>query len=104
MDAVVGSLEHAIQEESDPTLPIAVGAHGPQPGVVLLLSALERHAEVEQWLTEQAPVLHQEGDQQSSDPAVAVEKRMDRFELHVGESRPHQWRKVAVGVPPLLQR
>ena len=103
-DAVVGSLAHALQEEPGPTLPVTFGAHGCQPRVVFRLRPPERHAEVQQRLVEQPPVLDEQRDQQPADAAVSVQERVDRLELHVRESGPHQGRQVAVGMPPALQR
>ena len=34
-------------------------------------------------------MLDKQRDQQPTDAAVAVEKRMNRFELNVGQARPH---------------
>ena len=102
--AIVGCDVHALQEERGPTFPVSGGAHGRQPRVVLGLRPPERHAEVEQWLFEQAPVLDEQRDQQPPNAAVAVQERVDGLELHVREPSAHQRRQVAVGMPPPLQR
>src|SRR5437870_4164581 len=45
------------------------------------------------------------GDQNSADAAIAVEKRMNRFELHVREAGPYQHRKAIIfGVQKFFER
>ena len=35
-------------------------------------------------------MLNEQGDQEPADAAAAIEERMDRLELHVGETNPNQ--------------
>lgn len=44
---------------------------------------LEVEAEIKQRLSQHAFVVQDQGDQQSADAPVAIEKRMDGLELHV---------------------
>ena len=65
--------------------------------------ALEEKAQVKQRLGEQLPVLQQERDEQATDAAVAVEKRVDSLELDVHEGGADERRQVVVAVDVLLK-
>ena len=81
-----------------------VAANLRQPGVVLLLLTLEGQADVEQGLLQQIPMLDEQRDQEPADAAVAIEERMDRLELRMGETNPNQGRQTAIVMQPPLQR
>lgn len=102
-DAVVGGLADALEVERGPALPIAAVAHRRQMRVVLLLTPLEREAEVQHGTLEEAPVLEKQCDEQTADAAVAIQKRMDRLELHVCQPSLDQRRQRIVRVEPLLE-
>ena len=65
--------------------------------------ALEEKAQVKQRLGEQLPVLQQERDEQATDAAVAVEKRVDSLELDVHEGGADERRQVVAAVDVLLK-
>ena len=65
--------------------------------------ALEEKAQVKQRLGEQLPVLQQERDEQATDAAVAVEKRVDSLELDMHEGGADERRQVVVAVDVLLK-
>src|SRR5690606_27196199 len=96
---------HALQEESEPGLPVAFPPDEVEQRVVLLAVLLEVEAEVEQRIAQHAVVAEQKRDQEPADAAVAVEERMDRLELHVGEAGPDEVRQaVAPIVEEALER
>jgi len=49
-------------------------------------------------------VLHQQRDQQSPDAAVAIEERVYRLELDMGQPGPHQGGQRIGAVDPALKR
>jgi len=53
----------------------------------------EKQAEIEHRFAQYLFGTEHKGDEQSADPAVAVKKRVNRFELCVDETSPHQKRK-----------
>src|SRR5205807_4929523 len=86
-----------------PRFPIALQADRVEQPVVLGAVALEEKAQVQQRLGEQLPVLQQERDEQATDAAVAVEKRVDGLELDVHERGADERRQVVVAVDVLLK-
>ena len=64
---------------------------------------LEEQAQVEQRSGEQAPVPKQQGDEQSTEPAVAVEIGMQRLELYMQEPHSDERREVALVVDGALE-
>jgi hypothetical protein len=60
-------LEHASQEEANPSLPSAVDAYGLQAVVVFGAVLLQVHAEVKQRLRQHLALAEQECDQQAAD-------------------------------------
>ena len=71
-------------------------------GVALALTSLVTLLLAPATIAFPAALSLQQHDQQPTDPAVAIEKRMDRLELRVGESGLHHHRQV-VGVQKPLQ-
>ena len=61
---------------------------------------LEEQAQVEQWLIEHAGVDQHQNDQQPAEAAVAIEKRVDGLELHVGQGGANQ---ALLGRVPAIQ-
>ena len=89
-------LAHALQEEPQPGFPITGAADVAQKLVVGAPIALEVQAEVQKRLPEQSGVAQHEGDQQSSQPPVAVKEGVDGFELDVRKPGPDQHGKFVV--------
>ena len=64
----------------------------------------KEEAQVEDGLGQGALCAEQERDEQTPDPAVAVEKRVDRLELSVAQrGLDEQWRAVRDVVEELLE-
>ena len=84
------------QEVDEPIFPRALRGDGEQKSVVIVARLLEIRAQIEQWRGQDAARGKPQRDQQPVDPAVAVEKRMYRFELRVYECRMHQHRQAVV--------
>ena len=76
-----------VREKREPTLPIAAGSHVIERFVVAAPVAFEIQAQVEKRLAQDVFGAENQGDEQSSDPTVAVEKWMDRLELNMRERR-----------------
>ena len=81
----LADLEHPLQEELDPPLPVASEPDRHQPVVILGPVGLQVIAQVEQRALEDLPLAEQEGDQEPSHAAVAVDERVDGLELGVGQ-------------------
>jgi len=81
---------HAGEEESQPAFPVARLPHFGEHLVVVLPVALEKQAQVEQRLAQQPLVMQQQGNEQASNAAVAVQKGVDGFELHMGQRDPDE--------------
>lgn len=92
----------AAKEEGDPRYEVALLARDQQVVVVLAAMLFEVGGEVEQRLAERAAQHQHQRDHQTSDPTVAVEERMDRLELVVGDGELHEQREVGL-VEELLQ-
>ena len=99
----MGGLGHPTQEEVDPGFPVALRPHAVQQSVILRLVGLEVEAQVEQRARKLAGLLEHQRDDQSADPAVAVEEGMDGLELHVREGRADERRQAVLGVDELIQ-
>src|SRR5690606_15029864 len=91
---------HALQEESQPGLPAALPPPEVEQRGVRLAARLEVEAEVQQRIAQHAIVAEQERGQEPADAAVAIEERMDRLELHVGEAGPDEVRQA---VAPIVE-
>ena len=89
-------LTHTLQEEPQPGFPITGVPDVAQKLVVGAPIAFEVQAEVQKRLPEQSGVAQHEGDQQSSQPPVAVEEGMDGLELDVRKPGPDQHGKFVV--------
>ncbi len=79
-------IAHPVDKEVQPLLPIAVIADPLKPSVILILVCLEEYREIQKRASEDPPLCQQEGDKQSTDPAVAIYKGMDRFKLTVKQT------------------
>lgn len=80
-----GDFVDAFEEKGQPCLPVAILAHGLEEFVVAGAVLLEIEGEVEQGVAEHAFGVEQKGNEQAPQPSVSVQKRVDRFELHMGE-------------------
>src|SRR5690606_35918688 len=78
---------------SHPPLPIAFAANRGEPVVVLPLMLLEVTGYIEERLGYQPPLLQQDGDEQTSYAAIAVQERVDGLELGVYQGNTHQGRQ-----------
>ncbi len=82
-DGALRGLTHAFQEEDDPGLSITVAADGVELGIVGRPILLQIETQVEERLAQDGRVTEQEGDQQPTHAAVAVEKGVDGLERPV---------------------
>ncbi|MBK7976281.1 MAG: hypothetical protein IPK07_24435 [Deltaproteobacteria bacterium] len=73
-DGLVGGLSNAVEEEREPSLPVAAHAYALEAVVVLLAALLEIEAQVEDRLAEQSVGAQDQGYQQPTAAAVAVEE------------------------------
>src|SRR4051812_26054541 len=74
------------QEESQPTLPIAVLSDRHESVVVFGSSLLEECTEIQNRPMKNSAMVKQKRNQQASYPAITIEKWMDCLELRMGES------------------
>jgi hypothetical protein len=93
----------AAKEEIEPALPISLVPHGLESIVVFLAMAPEEVRQIEDGLAQDLPLAQEKGDQEPTDPTVAVQKRVDSLELGVCESDPHEEREVTGGVKESLE-
>jgi hypothetical protein len=87
-----GGLAHAAQKELEPLLPMTVVADGGEAVVILDPVALEEHRQVQQRARQGLLLAQDERDQQASDAAIAIEKRVDGFKLGMGQAAANQQR------------
>ena len=83
----------AFEEEIDPGFPVALLAHAIEQLVVAAAVLLEEQAQIEQRLLQHASLDQHQHDQQPAQATIAVQKRVDGLELHVGQGGPHQHRQ-----------
>src|SRR5260370_9751463 len=76
----------ALKKKAEPFFPNAFGTNSLKQIVVSLTVSLEVNTQIEHRLTQSAFGAEKQCNQQSSQTAIAIEKGMDRFELHVNES------------------
>src|SRR6266498_5290977 len=101
-DRLGRDLLDAAEEEPEPRLPVSVDPYGLQAVVVLGAVLLEEPAQVQERQREHLPLTEQERHEQPSDAPVAVEERVDRLELRVGEPGVHERRERLI-VQELLE-
>lgn len=77
----------AFEKEIQPRFPVAGVAHGVELAVVLGAVLFEIQREVQERLAQHAVVMQDQGDEEPSHAPVAIQKRVDGFELHVRERR-----------------
>src|SRR3954464_3089393 len=91
------------QEELQPSLPIAVIANCGEPIVVLLSVCLQVDTEIEQRTVENLALAEQKCQEQTSNSAVAIQKRMNGFELRMRKATVNQRRKRLAVVEKFLE-
>src|ERR1039458_248603 len=74
---------YALEKESQPSFPVSTPTDSHQAVVVLRAMELEVVAQVEQRPAQDPCPNEQKRDEQAPDAAIAVQKRVDRFELRV---------------------
>src|SRR6202521_3370432 len=76
----------ALKKKVEPFFPNTLGANSLKQIIVALTVSLEVKTQIEKRLTQSAFGAEKQCNQQPAQPAIAIEKGMDRFELHVNES------------------
>src|SRR5690606_9679542 len=99
-----GGLGHASQKEAYPMNQVARQTHASQRVVVTAAIAFKEVRKIERWLRQNSMADQIERNQQTSDTAISVKKRMDGFELVVADGKPDQvWHGNSLVVPELFQ-
>ena len=76
---------HAFQKEIHPGFPVAGGADAVEQVVIHRAVRFEVEGKIEQRLCKQTTVVQEQGDEEAAEAAIAIEKRMNGLELHMGE-------------------
>src|SRR5579859_1942714 len=76
----------ALKEKSEPFFPNSLRANSLKQIIVALTVSLEVKTQIEERLTQSAFGAEKQCNQQTAKPTIAIEKGVDRFELHVNES------------------
>ena len=84
-DRIDGLCCDRVEEQREPALEVSVLADALQCCVVLVSSFLEVGGDVQDWCREAVANHEEEDDEESAEPTVAVEERMDGLELVVEE-------------------
>lgn len=74
------------EEEFDPAFPITIAPNGSEAIIVFRTVHLEVVREVEEGMMEDISLAKKEGDQESADAPIAIEKGVDGLELGVDEA------------------
>ncbi len=98
---VAGLASCASEEERQPGHEVTVLAGDQQVVVVLAAVLLEVRREVEERLGQRVAEHEHQGDEQTPDPAVAVEERVDDLELVVRDRELHEQGQVSFVEEPL---
>ena len=64
----------------------------------------EEQTDIEQGGIQQTPMFQEQGDEQPSDPAIAIQIGMDRLELHVKQPCADERRELILSVDVLFKR
>jgi hypothetical protein len=86
LDRLIRRVGDGGQKKLHPRLPDTFSAKSIQQVVVHTTMLFEIQAEVEQWLAQGPSSTEQEGDQEPSQASVAIEERVNRFELNVSKA------------------
>ncbi len=103
VDRVGGLSRHRRQEELEPLLHLTALSDSLQSVVVVGPVGLEEATQVQQRARQQVTFDQEEDDQQAPEPAVAVEERVDRLELVMGERGRDERRQVVIVVDESLE-
>lgn len=79
-------LRDAFEKEIEPRLPVALETNGVQTLTILCSMLFEIQAQIQQRLRQDAGIVQHHGNEQPLHAAVAVEKRMNAFEPHMGKA------------------
>jgi hypothetical protein len=93
----------AAQEKLKPTVDVPALANGLQGGHIVVAIPFKVGGEVQQRLIEDVLLDEVEDDQEAAEAAVAVQERVDRLELEVGEGAPNEEREIHVLVQKRLE-
>ena len=74
---------NSLDEECQPVFPCALSANALQQIVVLITIALQIKAGIQKWFCQSALCAQKKRDEQSSESAIAIEKRVNRLELNM---------------------
>ena len=91
------------RKKTEPLFPRPAVTHRLQFLVILLAVPLEEPGQVEDRLVQHLSFAEQESDEQSSDAAIAVQKRVYRLELGVNQPDFDQQWQFRVGVEKVFQ-
>ncbi len=86
-DGILGHLADTFQKELNPRFPFPLGPYCIEKVIVLSPMGFEIEAEVEEGFVQHPFKTKEKGDEESPDPSVSVEKRVNRLELSMGKSR-----------------
>src|SRR5690242_7028324 len=81
---------NAPQKELEPAFPIPILANSHQAVVIVSPMHLQKQAQVEKRPTQHLPFTQKERDEEPADTTVAVEERVNRLELSVGQPAVNQ--------------
>src|SRR3982074_985558 len=84
---VIGRLLDCLREKVKPAFPVAISANHIEEFVILVTMLPQIQTQVQQRLLQNTLDAKQECNKQTSDAPVAIEKRMDSFELNVSQRR-----------------
>src|SRR5262249_39849681 len=70
---------------------------------ILGIMSLQKCRQIQQRLSKYAALTKHQRDQESSDTSVAITKRMDRFELAMGQSKLYNNRQIGTLVEKLFK-
>ena len=99
----IRSLCHALKKKGEPRLPVSLFPDLLQQAVVLASMCLEKKAEVEKRLLQNTLYAKKECDQKAADTPVAIEKRVNGFELNVKQAGANERRQGGVFMQKALE-
>jgi hypothetical protein len=83
---LAGGALRSLKKKSEPFFPNPLCPNTLKQIIVALTVSLEVKTQIEERLTQSAFGAEKQCNQQTAKPTIAIEKGMDRFELHVNES------------------
>ncbi len=94
--ALIGDFNDTAQEKADPFFPIPGIADILQLIVIFIPSSLEPEREIKNRLFQNAIGAKQERNEQPPDAAIAIQKWMDGFKLHMGQRSTNENRQAVI--------